>query len=166
MELNTILNKCAWADAAARLNNNFQRIRIALVTSENNISKNKGYFSSVEELNAAHPEAVAGCQAYVGTSEPYAIYRWIIDETTGIGSWVDTGETGGGEGTIVADKTFLFTQGTASKVWVITHDLNKYPSVTVMDSGGSIIVGDVVYDSVNQITVSFSAEFAGTATLN
>lgn len=138
MELNTILNKCAWADAAARLNNNFQRIRIALVTSENNVSKNKGYFSSVEELNAAHPDAVAGCQAYVGTSEPYAIYRWIIDETTGIGSWVDTGETGGSE-QIQTDEFVKAEQienpsvvvdPTAVLIQLLQGDKKLYPSTT------------------------------------
>lgn len=97
MELNTILQQCVWSDAAARLNNNFQRIKIALVTSENNVSKNKGYFSTVEELIATHPDAVVGCIAYVGTTAPYSIYRWVIDPSTGIGSWVDTGETGGSE---------------------------------------------------------------------
>ena len=32
---------------------------------------------------------------------------------------------------IVADKTYLHQQTTASDVWVIVHNLNKYPSIAV-----------------------------------
>lgn len=64
------------------------------------------------------------------------------------------------------DKNFYFTQTTATDTWVITHNLGKYPSVTVIDSAGTEVVGDINYDSLNQITITFSGAFKGSATLN
>ena len=58
---------------------------------DNAILKNKGYFTSVEKLNEAIPNPTIGSKAYVGTSEPYAIY--IVEN----GAWVDSGYTGGVE---------------------------------------------------------------------
>ena len=64
------------------------------------------------------------------------------------------------------DKNFYFTQTTASDTWVITHNLNKYPSATVIDSAGTEVVGNITYNSLNQITITFSGAFKGSATLN
>jgi hypothetical protein len=44
--------------------------------------------------------------------------------------------------------------------------MNKYPSVSVVDSAGSTVVGDVLYDSLNQVTITFSAPFSGKAFFN
>lgn len=64
------------------------------------------------------------------------------------------------------DRFFAFTQATASDKWEITHNLYKYPSVTIVDSGNTKIVGDVEYNTLNTLTVSFNAPFAGQAYLN
>ena len=66
-----------------------------------------------------------------------------------------------------SDKTFVYNQtDTASDTWVIEHNLDKYPSVTVVDSAGTVVEGDVKYDSLNQVTITFSGGFKGKATLN
>ena len=62
--------------------------------------------------------------------------------------------------------TFVFTQNTPSKKWIIQHNLNRFPSVSVLDSAGSIIEGDLVYDDSNKLHVCFSIEFSGMAYLN
>lgn len=67
---------------------------------------------------------------------------------------------------IEADKNFYFVQNEALDTWVIVHNLNKYPSVSVIDSSGSEVIGEVSYDSVNQITITFKGAFKGKATLN
>lgn len=74
--------------------------------------------------------------------------------------WAEVQGGGGG------DKSFTFTQSVAANTWSITHNLGKYPSVTVVDSGGNVIIGDVAYDSVNALTCTFSAPFSGKAYLN
>lgn len=65
-----------------------------------------------------------------------------------------------------ADKHYRFVQSTASDSWVIAHNLGKYPSVTVVDSAGSRVFGNVSYDSLDQITITFSAPFSGEAYCN
>jgi len=67
---------------------------------------------------------------------------------------------------IVEDKNFVFTQNTAIDTWVITHNLHKYPSVTVMDSSGNVVTGEITYNSENQVTLRFKGGFKGKATLN
>lgn len=64
------------------------------------------------------------------------------------------------------DLSYSHTQGVASDTWVINHNLNKYPSVVVVDSGGSEVIGNVDYTSLNIVTLSFSASFSGSAHLN
>ena len=62
--------------------------------------------------------------------------------------------------------TFDYSQPTASAVWDIVHNLGRYPSVTVVDSSNREVDGDVQYASVNEVVVSFSAPFSGSAFLN
>lgn len=64
------------------------------------------------------------------------------------------------------DKTYRHVQGTASATWVVTHNLNKYPSVTVSDSTGLQVEGTVDYFDLNTVTISFSSAFAGEANFN
>lgn len=69
-------------------------------------------------------------------------------------------------GIIDGDKNFVFTQSSASSTWVINHSLGKLPSVTVVDSSGNTVVGDITYNNNNQLTLTFSAAFTGTAYIN
>jgi hypothetical protein len=62
--------------------------------------------------------------------------------------------------------TYTHMQITPSDTWVITHNLNKYPSVTIVDSAGSVFIGDIKYISENEIQLEFSSAFAGKAYLN
>lgn len=64
------------------------------------------------------------------------------------------------------DKTYVYSQVTATKTWDIEHNLNKYPSVTIVDSGNNIVVGDVNYIDKNNVRVNFNAAFSGNAYLN
>ena len=67
---------------------------------------------------------------------------------------------------IVYDKTFIYNQATSSDVWEIEHNLDKYPSVTVVDSGGSVVVGEIVYIDKNNVRITFTSAFSGKAYLN
>ena len=64
------------------------------------------------------------------------------------------------------DKNFVFTQAASSAVWTVTHDLNKYCAVSVVDTAGTVVNGRVEYDSLNQVTITFSAAFSGQAFCN
>lgn len=62
--------------------------------------------------------------------------------------------------------TFIFTQSSASASWLIVHNLGQYPSVTVVDSAGTLVDGDITYVDSNTVRVDFTAGFAGVAYLN
>lgn len=64
------------------------------------------------------------------------------------------------------DKNYLHQQDVPSAQWVVNHNLNKYPAVSVTDSANSSVVGDVLYNSLNQVTITFSAPFSGKAFFN
>lgn len=65
-----------------------------------------------------------------------------------------------------AHGTYTHSQSAASATWTIVHNLNCKPSVTIVDSGGNVQIGEVLYVSDNQITVTFAAAFSGYAYLN
>lgn len=61
---------------------------------------------------------------------------------------------------------YVHTQGVANSSWTITHNLGFYPNLTVVDSGGSIVEGEITYTNSNSLTVSFQASFSGIAYLS
>lgn len=50
--------------------------------------------------------------------------------------------------------------------WVLQHNLNKYPSVTVVNSAGEEVIGKITHDSKNKVTIEFSSPFSGTVYFN
>jgi len=62
--------------------------------------------------------------------------------------------------------TFTFNQINASTTWVINHNLSKFPSITVIDTAGTVVTGEYTYTDNNNVTLTFSAGFAGKAYLN
>lgn len=64
------------------------------------------------------------------------------------------------------DKTFVFEQGVVSDTWQITHNLNKKPSVTVVDTADNVIYPAVQYINDNSCVVKFNAATKGKAYLN
>ena len=63
-------------------------------------------------------------------------------------------------------QTFVFIQTLSSATWNITHNLDTFPSVTVVDSFNTTVQGSVEYLDKNNITITFSAPFSGKAYLN
>lgn len=63
-------------------------------------------------------------------------------------------------------ETFVFVQGSPSNTWNIAHTLNKYPSVSIVDSANNEVDGDVNYVDQNNITLTFASAFSGKAFLN
>ncbi len=61
---------------------------------------------------------------------------------------------------------YVHAQMVPAATWNITHNLNRYPSVTVVDSAGSVVIGAVTYVSPDVVSIEFSAAFSGNAYLN
>jgi len=62
--------------------------------------------------------------------------------------------------------TFEFDQGDPATTWDITHNLGKFPSITVIDTGNTVVTGEYNYVTNNRVILTFSAAFAGKAYLN
>lgn len=65
-----------------------------------------------------------------------------------------------------SDLNYIHNQSQPLDTWSITHNLNKYPSVTVIDSAGSTVEGTITYISNEEIKIEFSSPFSGKAILN
>ena len=74
------------------------------------------------------------------------------------------GPPGDGGGGVL--ETYIYTQASASLQWTVTHGLNRYPSVTVVDSSMREVEGDIQYLDGNNLVVAFSSPFSGMAYLN
>lgn len=64
------------------------------------------------------------------------------------------------------DSGYTHEQMTPAATWTIAHGLGRFPSVTIVDSGGSVVTGQVTYTDANTVTAVFSAAFAGKAYLS
>lgn len=65
-----------------------------------------------------------------------------------------------------SDKNYIYEQTEAKDVWVINHDLDKYPSVIIVDGSNIAIIGEIEYISENKIIARFNKEYTGKAILN
>ena len=62
--------------------------------------------------------------------------------------------------------TYVHYENTPNIEWTAIHNMNKYPSVTVVDSAGSIVEGAVDYLSLNSCKITFCGAFSGKAYFN
>lgn len=63
-------------------------------------------------------------------------------------------------------ENYVHDQQVASATWVVNHTLNKYAAVNIVDTANDIIMGEVKYNSLNQLTITFTAAISGKAYLN
>lgn len=64
------------------------------------------------------------------------------------------------------DKHYTHIQSVAADVWEITHNLEKEPTVTVVDSAGTVVYGDCEYINTNAVRLTFQGAFSGKAYFN
>lgn len=61
--------------------------------------------------------------------------------------------------------SFIFTQAEQSDKWVIKHDLNRYPSVLLLDEQQEVMYGSIKHISMNEMHILFNPKQNGTAIL-
>ena len=121
-------------------------------------------------------QGVLGAQGTRGTQGTQGATGTGTQGATGTGTQGATGTgTQGTQGTVGATGTlagivgyvsYEHTQGATSASWTISHNLGFKPNVTVVDSGGSIVEGEITYTNSNSLTVSFQSAFSGYAYLS
>ena len=65
-----------------------------------------------------------------------------------------------------ANETYTFAQASASATWTVQHNLDKFPSVTMVLSTGQKGYGDIVYIDENNLTITFASAESGKAYMN
>jgi hypothetical protein len=81
--------------------------------------------------------------------------------------WLEEGNIGTVQDFLNAmDKNFIHNQTIPSASWTITHNLGKFPSVTVVDEDDNVYYGEIIYNNNNSITINFTGAFSGKAYLN
>jgi hypothetical protein len=68
--------------------------------------------------------------------------------------------------TISGETTYIENVTQNTDVWNLEHNLGRFPAVQIVDTAGSVVIGDIQYVDQNNITITFSAPFQGTAYLN
>ena len=58
---------------------------------------------------------------------------------------------------------YVHTQAVSSAIWTINHNLNGEPTAVVLDSAGTQCEGTFSYPSKNQMVITFTSAFSGTA---
>lgn len=74
------------------------------------------------------------------------------------------GETGL-QGPTGAVQTYMHNQISASTIWTVNHNLNKYPHVAIIDSAGSVVHGDVDHIDMDTLEIIFTTAFSGKANI-
>lgn len=64
------------------------------------------------------------------------------------------------------DKTYTHIQNALSNTWIINHQLNKYPSVFVVDESNNVIYCNISYVDENNLILNFEVETKGKAFIN
>ena len=64
------------------------------------------------------------------------------------------------------DKNYVFNQAAAASIWTVQHNLNKFPSCTMVLSTGQQGYGDVVFIDENNLTITFASAESGKAYIN
>lgn len=84
-----------------------------------------------------------------------------VVKVANVGPAGPTGPAGVGGG------NYTHIQSAPSTTWTVVHNLGYHPGgVSVIDSAGTKVYGDVTHSSVNQLVINFSAGFSGKAYLS
>lgn len=111
-------------------------------------------------------------ETVTASADEVEVLETVIIDVLEVGAKGDQGIQGGpgppgppgppGSGTF----SYVHDQLVPANPWTITHNLNGYPNITVVDSSQREVEGDVTYIDLNTIQVSFAGAFAGKAYLS
>lgn len=130
---------------------------LALQAGDVSIHDEDNLFTS-STVEGALAEAMTNVNGIIATTVPYNNSGSSLTSTT-VQDAID-------ELSDRDDFQYVHSQDLPLATWVIIHSMNRYPQVSVVDSAGSEVYGDIKYDSANQLTVSFSSAFSGKAYLD
>lgn len=69
-------------------------------------------------------------------------------------------------GAIGGNVSYVHHQDLPASTWAVIHNLGRHPSVTVVDTGGTVVHGQVTYVDAMSVSITFAGAFSGRAYLN
>lgn len=69
-------------------------------------------------------------------------------------------------GEVKVNNTYTHSQTTSSTTWDITHNMNKYPHISIFDDTNDLVFGNIEYISLNEVRITFSKTIKGMCYLN
>lgn len=114
------------------------------------------YVSTIEGSITTLPPVSPDIARYVGTASSETLFEFNPMD------YISSSQINGLEEL----RNYVHSQNLSSSEWIIDHPLNKYASISIIDSGNNIVYGDVEYINLGRIKVNFSASFSGKAYLN
>lgn len=120
--------------------------------------------ASTLEVVSEGPQGAPGPQGVPGDTGP-------TGATGATGPQGDVGPEGpqgdtGPQGPSGDFAVYVFPQIAPTTHWVVNHGLGVRPNVTVVDTAGTVVEGDIDYVSDNVLTIDFAYGFAGEAYLS
>lgn len=107
---------------------------------------------------------------YVPTNLPIPPYNWSAYNTVAWGNITGNIQNQTDLWNILQSLTvqnnYVHDQQVASASWVVVHNMGKKPSVSIVDTADDEVIGEVKYNSNNQLTITFSSPTSGKAYLN
>jgi hypothetical protein len=100
--------------------------------------------------------AATAVAAHAAAADPHPGY---LTQDKGDARYAALGSTGGGLA------AYVHTQSTPATTWTINHNLGRYPSVELFNSGMQEIDAEIAHPSVNQTLVTLNPATAGLARL-
>jgi hypothetical protein len=99
-----------------------------------------------------------GVLTQVLTSDSYEVATAVSETQIYVGRSI----TAAASGTV---DTFIYSAPSASAEWVITHNMGRYPEVTLVDSTNRVMMADITYVDINTVRVEFAYATGGSAYL-
>jgi hypothetical protein len=111
------------------------------------------------------PQGLTGATGPLGNTGPTGVTG--PDGISAYEVWIAAGNTGPPSQffSAITNQTYHHVQGTPSAQWHVVHNVGRMVQVTVIDSGGTVVEGDLTYLSPDELTIDFTAAFAGEAYL-
>ena len=134
------------------------------VVYKENVYKCKTFITQGEVFDIDKWEYVC---IYVPTSIDSGDYNLLTNKPSINGVVLTGNKTSEDLGIISGDDLhYTHSQEVPSNTWTITHNLGKYPSITVVSDIGIEVVGDYEYVDLNNVVLTFNGIFSGKAYLN
>ena len=117
-----------------------------------------GYSINGSILTTTQPLGAEGTIVRYGAGVRGSAYSGdlTIDDVTGLQTQLDS---------LAGNDTLIWSAPSSSQSWLITHNLNRYPSVTTVDSAGTEFKGTITYIDINTLRVDFAFATGGKAYL-